>query len=247
MADAILSPEEMKAVEKAAFEDGIEAEKLMDSAGEGIAEAILELERPGVCVLYSGKGTMEATLSLPASLLAKAGWEIWARFWVSEKDLQPLPKKKLQDLETYRVVGPLTELPKNRPRVILDGLLGLGSRSGLNASLRVLTQEINALRLGTNATVYAIDLPTGLGEEGADPDAVLADFTLTIGFPKTPLFQDKVTSLVGRILVIDLPELSARRLSKSIGPSCPDPLISAAWSRAVRLIRTRVILAGSES
>ena len=142
--------------------------------------------------------------------MAKAGWEIWARFLVSENDLQPLPKKKLQDLETYRVAGPLTDLPKNKPRVILDGLLGLGSRSGLTASLKALTREINALRLRTNATVYAVDLPTGLGEEDADPDAVLADFTLTIGFAKTPLFQDKVTNLVGRILVIDLPELTAR-------------------------------------
>ena len=57
----------------------------------------------------------------------------------------------------------------------LDGLLGLGSRSGLNAPLKVLTREINALRLKSNATVYAVDLPTGLGEEGVDQDAVVAE------------------------------------------------------------------------
>ena len=66
--------------------------------------------------------------------------------------------------------------------MILDGLLGLGSRPQLNAALKALTGEINALRLNSNATVYAVDLPTGLGEEGIDPDAVVADFTLTIGF-----------------------------------------------------------------
>ena len=100
--------------------------------------------------------------------------------------------------------------PRTGPAVILDGLLGLGSRSELNAPLKALTREINALRLKSNATVYAVDLPTGLGEEGIDPDAVVADFTLTIGFAKTPLFRDDATNFVGRILVIDLPELTSR-------------------------------------
>ena len=100
--------------------------------------------------------------------------------------------------------------PKTEPRVILDGLLGLGSRSGLNAPLKALTREINALRLKSNATVYAVDLPTGLGEESIDPDAVVADFTLTIGFAKTALFRDEATNFVGRIQVIDLPELTSR-------------------------------------
>jgi NAD(P)H-hydrate epimerase len=58
--------------------------------------------------------------------------------------------------------------------------------------------------------VYAVDLPTGLGEEGIDSDAVVADFTLTIGFAKSPLFRDEATNFVGRIQVIDLPELTSR-------------------------------------
>ncbi len=81
MADAILSPEEMKAVEKTAFADGIEAESLMDRAGEGIADAILELEpHPGVCVVYLGKGNNAGDAIVAGALLAKAGWEIWVRF-----------------------------------------------------------------------------------------------------------------------------------------------------------------------
>src|SRR4029077_451588 len=118
---------------------------------------------------------------------------------------------KWQQLDAYRVPGPLTDLPRSKPRVILDGLLGLGSRAGLNPPLKSLTREINALRLRSNASVYAVDLPTGLGEEGIDPDAVVADFTLTIGFAKSALFRDDATNFVGRILVIELPELAARR------------------------------------
>jgi ADP-dependent NAD(P)H-hydrate dehydratase / NAD(P)H-hydrate epimerase len=201
----------MKAVEKTAFAEGIDAETLMDSAGEGIANAILEREpHPGLCVVYLGKGNNAGDAIVAGSLLVNAGWEIWTRPLVAESDLQALPKKKLQGLDAHRLSGPISYLPKNRPRVILDGLLGLGSRSALSAPLKALTKEINALRLKSNATVYAVDLPTGLGEEGVDQDAVVADFTLTIGFPKTALFRDDATNFVGRILVIDLPELTSR-------------------------------------
>jgi len=129
----------------------------------------------------------------------------------SRNDLQALPKKKFQKLEAHQVSGQSPLCPKTGPEVILDGLLGLGSRSGLSVPLKALTRELNALRLNSNATVYAVDLPTGLGEEGIDPDAVVADFTLTIGFAKSALFRDDATNFVGRILVIELPELAARR------------------------------------
>ena len=224
MADAILSAREMKEVEKAAFGEGVEAEGLMDQAGEGIATAILAQEpRPGLMVVYLGKGNNAGDAIVAGSLLARAGWEIWIRSLVPDSELQALPRKKLQKLDAVRVSNPVTDLPKNKSRVILDGLLGLGSRSELSAPLKALTGEINALRLKSNATVFAVDLPTGLGEEGIDPRAVLADFTVTIGFAKTPLFREEASNFVGRILVIDLPELTARgpkETNRSI-LSCP--------------------------
>src|ERR1700730_17382197 len=138
----------MKEVEQAAFDDGIDAEALMDQAGEGIASAILQAEpRPGVSVVYLGKGNNAGDAIVAAALLLKSGWEIWIRPLVPETDLQALPKKKLQQLDAYRVAGALSDLPKTKPRLILDGLLGLGSRSGLNVPLKNLTRELNALRL----------------------------------------------------------------------------------------------------
>ncbi len=211
MADIILDAREMKEVERAAFDDGIDAEALMDQAGEGIANAILQEEpHPGVSVVYLGKGNNAGDALVAASFLLNSGWEIWIRPLVPETDLQALPKKKLQQLDACRVPGPISDLPKNKPRLILDGLLGLGSRSGLNAPLRNLTRELNALRKKSNAAVYAVDLPTGLAEDGIDPDSVIADFTLTVGFPKAPLFREDATNFVGRIQVIDLPELTSR-------------------------------------
>jgi NAD(P)H-hydrate epimerase len=234
MADVILTANEMRQVELAAFEAGIDAEKLMDRAGEGIANAILEREpEPGFCVAYLGKGNNAGDAIVAGSLLAQAGWEIYTRQLVPPSDLQPLPKKKLQTLDSHRVSDRLSGLPSGKPVVILDGLLGLGSRSELNPALKDLTREINALRQSSNATVYAIDLPTGLGQEGIDPDAVVADFTLTVGFPKTALFRDDATNCVGRILVVELPELTVR------GPSDPGRPILSGPANLRRLVPRR--------
>jgi hydroxyethylthiazole kinase-like uncharacterized protein yjeF len=209
--DAVLTSREVAELEKAAFADGIDAESLMDRAAEGIARIVLQQEpRPGLCLLYLGKGNNAGDAIAAGAILAKAGWEVWTRFLTAEQELHPLPKKKLTGLDARRFTSPIKELPNDRPRVILDGLLGLGSRAELGGSLKALTKEINALRIRSNASVYAVDLPTGVGEEGTDPDAVIADFTVTISFPKTLLFRDDATNFVGRIVLVELPELAGR-------------------------------------
>jgi len=60
--------------------------------------------------------------------------------------------------------------------------------------------------------VFAIDLPTGLDTDtgAADPDTVVADYTLTIGFAKRGLVADAATKFVGRLAVLPLEELSKR-------------------------------------
>src|ERR1700730_7852554 len=224
MAELILSSSEMQNLEKSAFEEGVEAEALMDSAGAGIADVILRRQpQPGLCVAYLGKGNNAGDAIVAASLLTKAGWEIWTRCLVGDADLQALPKKKIAGLNASRIEKPLDSLPACRPTIILDGLLGLGSRPELREPLRALTREINALRANTGATVYAMYLPTGLGEEGIDTDAVVADSTVTVGFPKTALFRDDATNVVGRILVVDLKELTARGPTEAAHGILSDP------------------------
>jgi NAD(P)H-hydrate epimerase len=224
MADLILSSSETQNLERSAFEQGIHAESLMDSAAAGIADAILRRHpQPGLCVAYLGKGNNAGDAIVAASILAKAGWEIWTRSLVGDSDLQDLPKKKIAGLHASRIENPLVTLPDYRPRIILDGLLGLGSRPELSAKLKAFTREINALRQSSDTTVFAVDFPTGLGEEGIDPDAVVADCTVTIGFPKTALFRDDATNIVGRILVVDLEELTSRGPKEPINGILSEP------------------------
>src|SRR6184192_2798683 len=93
--------------------------------------------------------------------------------------------------------------------VILDGLLGLGAKPPLRDPVRKACRHINQLREKKNVYVFAIDLPTGLdGESGqTDPDCVVADFTITIGFAKPGLVADGALNFVGRLEVTPLDDL----------------------------------------
>ena len=110
------------------------------------------------------------------------------------------------------------------PLIILDGLLGLGAKPPLRDPIRGACRSINQLRTNKGAYVFAVDLPTGLdGESGkADRDCVIADFTVTIGFPKPGLLADDALNLVGRLEVVQLDELrSPEKKAKEIVAALP--------------------------
>ena len=95
--------------------------------------------------------------------------------------------------------------------IILDGLLGVGTKGFLREPIRTIARELNAARLEENAVVFAVDLPSGLNSDTGevDPDSVVADFTVTIGFAKHGLIADAAIDFVGRIVVLPLPDLEA--------------------------------------
>jgi len=121
--------------------------------------------------------------------------------------------------------------------IILDGLLGLGAKPPLRDPVRKACRHINELRRKKNAYVFAVDLPTGLdGDSGeTDPDCVVSDFTVTIGFAKQGLLADNVLDFVGRLEVVSLPDLKPEEVTSnellatgnSLGPLLPRRRFSA--------------------
>src|SRR5213079_1099849 len=107
---------------------------------------------------------------------------------------------------------------KNRPLIVLDGLLGLGAKPPLRNPIEGACREINRMRREENAFVFAVDIPTGLdGDTGtADGDCVVADFTVTIAAAKRGLLVDDATDFVGRLEVVALPELRLPDESREI-------------------------------
>ena len=211
----IVTGAEMKALEECAFADGVSAEKLMDEAGEKIARAVRQFfPGAGKCVVFFGKGHNGGDALVAARHLAAWSWEVELRPAFPGEPWSELTRKKHAEYEAFAGGFEETAWHRQKPHafVILDGLLGIGAGGALREPVRSATREINRLRTTTNARVFAVDLATGLDTDSgaADPDTVVADFTLTIGFAKRGLLADAATPFVGRLAVLPLDELTAR-------------------------------------
>jgi ADP-dependent NAD(P)H-hydrate dehydratase / NAD(P)H-hydrate epimerase len=213
MSNVILSASEMQELEQRAFAEGVDQEGLMDLAGIGIAREILRHQtRPGICILYLGKGNNAGDALVAGSVLQNAAWSILVRFSDSPEKLGQLPRKKLRAFGSAPrpFQGDGASISRELPVILVDGILGIGSRPDLGSGLKAMAQEMNHLRSSLRARTYAVDVPTGVTEEGVDADAVIADLTVTIGFPKRCLFRDDATNLVGKIHCIALDALTQR-------------------------------------
>jgi hydroxyethylthiazole kinase-like uncharacterized protein yjeF len=234
----IVSAAAMRAAEEAAFASGVEVEALMDRAGAGIAAAVHRFfPRPGRAVVFVGKGHNGGDALVAAALLKQEGWEVDLRLVFPEADCAELTRKKIQDfrkaeLHNVRQTGLAASSPS--ALILLDGLLGLGSKHLLREPIRTAAQEINRLRNEENAFVFAVDLPTGFdGDSGdADPDCVLANCTATIGNAKHGLVNDGAIDFVGRLEIVSLAELV-------IPPSLANDIMACAPGLATLLPRRR--------
>ena len=224
MDSPILSSAQMRETEEAAFARGVEVEGLMDQAGAGVARAVARFfPNPATCIVFAGKGHNGGDALVAAEYLKRAGWKIDIRLAFAESDCSELTRKKLQTLRDAPEIHTPERL--NSPTIVLDGLLGLGADRLLREPIRGCTVEINRLRREQNAFVFAVDLPTGLdGHSGeADPDCVLANCTVTIGFAKHGLIEDAALDLVGRLELVPLPDLAP-------GEGARNELLAAAHS-----------------
>ena len=230
MESPIVSAAAMRAAEEAAFAGGVEVAALMDRAGAGVARIVRQFfPRPGRAVVFVGKGHNGGDALVAARCLKEAGWEIDLRLVFPEKDCAELTRKKLEELrkdELPRV--PIIGAAEARPSgsIVLDGVLGLGSKYLLREPVRTAAQEINRLRREEKMHVFAVDLPTGFdGDNGdSDPDCVVADFTATIGFAKHGVVADRVIDYVGRIGVVPLADLVTPQVPANDLLACEDSL-----------------------
>jgi ADP-dependent NAD(P)H-hydrate dehydratase / NAD(P)H-hydrate epimerase len=212
----MLSPKEMQALERRAFAAGADAEALMEEAGLLMAAAVTQFcPRPGRCLAFFGKGHNGGDALVAARVLSEAGWSVALVPAFSAAEWAPLTARKWSQAGRCETRS-ATEVERWRPPagtqgVIMDGLLGIGAHGPLKEPVRKMCRQILRLREASAVRVFALDIPTGLdGETGrADPDAVVADVTLTVGFAKKGLVVDGAERFVGRLAVLPLEALSA--------------------------------------
>ena len=213
----------MRNAENAAFARGISAESLMNQAGSGIATAVQQFfPRPGYCLVFAGKGNNGGDALVAAAHLKGAGWHTDVHLSFPESECSELLRKKITEFRDTPPVGAVVSTARAggtlSPTVILDGLLGLGSKPPLRDPILAACREINCLRLQHNAFVFAVDQPTGLdGDLGnTDRDCVVADFTVTIAAAKRGLLADDAINFVGRLEVVPLSDLPLETADETV-------------------------------
>ncbi|MGD7704831.1 bifunctional ADP-dependent NAD(P)H-hydrate dehydratase/NAD(P)H-hydrate epimerase [Microlunatus sp. Y2014] len=86
--------------------------------------------------------------------------------------------------------------------VVVDGVLGIGGRSGLTG----VAAELAGACVAARAYVIAVDLPSGLAADlpGAADSAFRADRTVTFGAHKLCQYGEPAASACGRVTMIDI-------------------------------------------
>lgn len=204
---SFISAAAMRSLEHEAFRRGVDAEQLMDRAGEGIARRLISsFPRPGLAIGYIGKGNNGGDALAALRHLRAAGWRISLRCAYPETDWGVLPRRKLRELG----IDPSDRLdPAGHPGpcLLLDGLLGIGAAGPLRPPLAALAAEMAELRATRGAVVAAMDLPSGMDADRGDGDAVTADLTLTVGVPKAGLATEAGIARAGRMVLVPLDDL----------------------------------------
>lgn len=204
---------QMKELDRRTIEEaGITGEILMERAGAGAGRLILEFistmppKHVKRFVLLAGKGNNGGDAYVAARFLHEH----------TNKDVQvyavcPLDElsgdagthaKKLPDGVYRKVCDRLKPEDFFEGDIIIDGLLGTGIGGPLRPPYDQWISVINSLCL----PVVALDIPSGLnGDDGkVEPDAILADLTITMGLPKRGMVLNRGPEFCGRLRCVDI-------------------------------------------
>jgi ADP-dependent NAD(P)H-hydrate dehydratase / NAD(P)H-hydrate epimerase len=186
----VISVEEMRAWERATWNQGITELEVIDQVGQAIADWIKpNLKQDGRILILAGKGHNGDDGKAAASHLPN-GVSI-----------------------VIEITDPATALAhvegeiKQRPSLIVDCLFGIGLNRPLSQAWCELIERINRSRL----SIVSIDVPSGLNAQtGTFKGACIqADHTLTIGAPKTGMIVAAAQKSVGYIRTLSNVGLAA--------------------------------------
>ncbi|MFA7257468.1 MAG: NAD(P)H-hydrate dehydratase [Kiritimatiellales bacterium] len=207
-----VSAAEMRELDRRTIEAGVTGEELMRRAGQGVADIasdVLAARNGHSVLLIAGTGNNGGDVFAAATLLS--GSDIDLEVWICgsqskvKGDARLHLKKMIRGGIIPKEVRNENDLiPKTDPDLIIDGLLGTGSKGAPRGFMTTLVEWINIE--AQYAFVLSIDIPSGINADSgiADGPAVKADMTATIGLPKTGLIRPEALPYVGNVEVINI-------------------------------------------
>lgn len=211
-----LTRDQVREVDRHAIEDlGIPSVVLMENAGRGTAEIILErLKDPERTIVHliAGRGNNGGDAFVIARHLHLAGAAI--RMWLAADENTLSGDAAINcgilrrmNIHVHSVTGTeqlaAAAAAWRNAAVIVDGLLGTGFHGDVREPLRGVIEAINAANAGL---VVAIDVPSGLDCDTGRPGglAVRAHLTVTFVARKTGFDAPGAAAFTGDIRVVSI-------------------------------------------
>jgi ADP-dependent NAD(P)H-hydrate dehydratase / NAD(P)H-hydrate epimerase len=226
----LVSVSEMLSIEKKADASGLTYEKMMENAGQGLADAVQEAygHLPDLSVLgLVGSGNNGGdTLVALASLLEK-GWNATALLVRPRKAKDPLVERLRKaggevlahDADLLADASRLSELVR-RHAVLLDGVLGTGVKLPLKPELAQTLGAIrdNLLEMEAPPSVVAVDCPSGVDADNgqAAVECIPANLTVTMAAVKSGLLRFPAFQLLGKLKVVGIGNLEGIKVWDSL-------------------------------
>ncbi len=205
---------------------GVPEATLMEAAGRSAAEVVQRLHPRGEIVAVVGAGNNGGDAIVALRTLAAWGRRVRAVVVADRAEPDSLLHGWNGHLVRDDVAGDGAWEMLAGADVVIDGVLGTGTRGAPRARQARAIQAINAAR----APVVALDLPSGVdAATGAvTGEAVRADVTVAFGWPKLGTLIGDGRVLRGRLIVAEIgfPPLPDGRFGAA--------LITPAWAATAR-------------
>jgi NAD(P)H-hydrate epimerase len=208
----LVTVSEMQAIEKEADAGGLTFEQMMEHAGRGLADVILDLyvdevEPEVVGLVGSGNNGGDTLVALSA--LAAAGWK--ARAYLVKRKKDELVKRFTEAggelLSGENAFEKLAEA-LGTADVLLDGVLGTGIKLPLKKDVAELLSEVNDILDGLDEfpLVVAVDCPSGVDCDSGEvaDETIPADLTVTMAAVKQGMLKLPAFEYVGDLEVVEI-------------------------------------------
>jgi len=203
-----ISSREMRALELNVEYFGVSRLQLMENAGHSVALEIASRFRPDKSVaVFCGLGGNGGDGFVAARHLSSRGFKVIVILAGKPQEITDKAALKnweaLQSLkETISIheVYDSTLIPELTAEIVIDALLGTGTKGKLRPPILQLVQKINTM----NAFRIAVDVPTGIDADTGEVlgEAVKANVTIT--FHKTKKGLENAKDYVGELIVKDI-------------------------------------------
>jgi NAD(P)H-hydrate epimerase len=204
----LITSREMRALETNAEYFGISLLQLMENAGQNVAREIASrISKDKKIVVFCGLGGNGGDGFVAARHLLAAGFEVSIVLLGKSRDIEHEAALKnwgiieaLQNKISITEVSDSSAIPEVSVDVVIDALLGTGTKGKLKVPIAQAVKYINSLE----AFKVAVDVPTGIDSDTGDVlgNAVKADLTVT--FYKAKPGLKKAKSYVGELVVADI-------------------------------------------